>query len=222
MKYIITLIAIFITIYQSCSSQATYNNKPVTKRDTVFENAFSQIDSNLFYFPTKFFREGSDLPAYKNFRVNWYSKQLIALKEPIIFSDTSTKEIYRFTWLRSFHNPIAIRIERLGNDFKVYWKLCNGAGGYAPGKLIIDRQKVIDKSDWDEFIKLLDQIDYWKLNTIEQTFGTDGAEWIIEGKKLNQYQVVDRWTPNHGSKYYLCCDFLIKLTDLRIAEKYKY
>jgi hypothetical protein len=222
MKYTITLIAIFITIHQSCSSQVTYDNKPVTKRDTVFENAFSQIDSNLFYFPTKMFLDSSDLPGMRNFRVNWYSKQLIALKDPIIFSDNSTKEIYRFTWLRSFHNPIAIRLERLDNDYKLYWKLCSGAGGYAPGKLIIDKQKTIDQNTWDVFKMLLDQINFWRLNTTEEVMGTDGAEWIIEGKKSQQYQVVDRWTPNHDSRYYKCCDYLIRLTDFVIADKDKY
>ncbi len=154
--------------------------------------------------------------------MNWYSKQLIALKEPIIFSDTSKKEIYRFTWLRTFHNPIAIRIERLGNDYTLYWKLCDGAGGYAPGKLIVDKQKIVDKNIWDAFIKLLDQINYWKLNTFEEFMGTDGAEWILEGKSLNRYQVVERWTPNHESKYFNCCDFLYKLTDLLVPEKDKY
>jgi hypothetical protein len=222
MKYPLTLIAIFITIHQSCHSQVTYNDKPVTKTDTVFENVFSLIDSNLFYFPTKMFLDTSDLPSLRNFRVNWYSKQLIALNEPIIFSDKSPKEIYRFTWLRSFHNPVAIRLERLGNDYKIYWKLCNGAGGYAPGKLIIDKQKVIDENTWDVFMRLLDQINFWKLNTTEEVMGTDGAEWIIEGKKSKQYQVVDRWTPNHDSGYFKCCDFLINLTDLKISERDKY
>lgn len=150
------------------------------------------------------------------------SKQLIALKEPIIFNDNSTKEIYRFTWLRSFHNPIAIRFEKLGDDYRLYWKLCSGAGGYAPGKLIIDKQKVIDKSIWDEFKKLLDQINFWKLNTTEEVIGTDGAEWIIEGKDSKHYQVVDRWTPNHESDYFKCCNFLISLTDLKISERDKY
>jgi DNA topoisomerase IB len=52
--------------------------------------------------------------------------------------------------------------------------------------------------------------------------GLDGAEWIIEGKRFNQYQVVDRWTPDKNSKYYKCCDFLISLTDLEISERDKY
>ena len=222
MKNIITLIALFILPYLNCSAQVGNNDNSTLKRDTAFDEVFSRIDSNLFYFPTKMFSNNSNLPSLRNFKVNWYSKQLIALKEPIIFSDTSKKEIYRFTWLRSFHNPIAIRMETLGNVYRLYWKLCSGAGGYAPGELIIDKQKIVDKNTWDEFIILLDEIDFWELNTEEEVLGSDGAEWIIEGKRLNQYQVVDRWTPNHDSKYFKCCDFLIKLTDLVIDEKHKY
>ncbi len=222
MRNKLTLIIVFISLYLNCSAQGVYYKNKPAKRDEVSEEVFSQIDSNLFYFPTKMFRNNSSQNGLENFKVNWYSKQLIALKEPILFNDTSKKEIFRFTWLRSFHNPVAIRIEKLGNDYKIFWKLCDGAGGYAPGKLIIDKQKVIDKSAWDEFIKLLDQMDFWNLSTQEEVIGADGAEWILEGKSFNQYKVVERWTPNHDSSYYLCCDFLINLTDLKIADRHKY
>jgi hypothetical protein len=218
MRHTIILLTIFILSYLNCFSQGVYNNNPHSKRDTVFEKVFSQIDSNLFYFPTN-----SHKPSVMNFKINWYSKQLIALKEPSIYRDSTRRETYRFTWLRSFHNPIAIRIEKLDNVYKLYWKLCSGDGGYAPGNLIIHKQKIIDKMAWYAFIELLRQIDYWKLNTFEEvSMGTDGAEWIIEGKRLNQYHWVERWTPNHESKYFKCCNFLIDLTDLVIPEKDKY
>jgi cell fate regulator YaaT (PSP1 superfamily) len=134
MKNIATLIIIFIS-YLNFYSQGF------------------QIDRNLSYFPTKMSRNNSIQPGINGFRADWYSKQLRALKEPIIFSDTSKKEMYRFTWLRTFHNPIAIRIEKENNNYKLYWKLCNGAGGYDPGELIIDKQKKVDKITWGYIFK---------------------------------------------------------------------
>ena len=48
------------------------------------------------------------------FSVNWYGKQLSALDEPSLYMQrVSNKSIYRFLWLRTFHNPIAIRLEIL-------------------------------------------------------------------------------------------------------------
>lgn len=41
----------------------------------------------------------------------WYSSQLCALNEPLIF-DQKSGTIYRFTWLRTFHHPVAIRIQK--------------------------------------------------------------------------------------------------------------
>lgn len=112
------------------------------------------------------------------------------------------KEIYRFRWSRTFHNPIAIRIEKHGEVYTLYWKLCNGAGGYQPGELIINKHKVIDKATWDEFQNRLTQLDFWKMNTNETSFGNDGSQWVLEGKTPKQYHVIDRWTPSEKSNYY--------------------
>jgi len=43
----------------------------------------------------------------------WYSGQLKALDEPSLLAEarnTSTQS-YRFLWLRSFHHPIAVRLD---------------------------------------------------------------------------------------------------------------
>ncbi len=55
-----------------------------------------------------------------------------------------------------------------------------------------------------------------------EVLGTDGSRWILEGKKGQRYQVLDRWSPSEKSKYYQVCYFLIGLTDLVIKEDEKY
>ena len=96
--------------------------------------------------------------------------------------EKSQKDIYRFTWLRTFHNPIAIRIEKHGDQYFLYWKLSNGAGGYKPGKLTIDKQKKLDKETWDAFVSKLNHIDFWNLSRKQNDMGDDGSEWILEGR----------------------------------------
>jgi len=186
------------------------------------ETQFIKTDSNQFYFPIKAFTDNSMYVGQDSFRVKWYSEQLLAMQEPVIYLNKSENEIYRFTWLRTFHNPIAIRIENHGDNYYVHWKLSSGAGGYEPGKLIINKQIPIDKKTWDEFIDRLHQADFWHMDTRVTTMGLDGSQWILEGKKLNQYHVVDRWTPGYNSEFYKCCDFLITLTDLKIVGQDKY
>ncbi len=173
---------------------------------------------NIFYFPFN----PKDTSNLTQFEIKWYSGQLSAMKESVLFNDKSRNEIYRFTWLRTFHHPVAIRIEKYNHSYVLYWKMCDGAGGYAPGKLIVDKHKTITEANWNEFASRLQNLDFWRLSTKERVFGDDGAEWILEGKLFDNYHVVTRWTPNASTGYYKLCDFLIGLTGLKIPAHQKY
>ena len=181
------------------------------------------IDPDSLYFPVKLFENKKTVAALKDFRNKWYSSQLKAMNEPILKSLTSPAEVYRFTWLRSFHNPVAVRMERKGEDLKVFWKLCSGAGGYDPGRMIIDREKKIDRKQWDQFMDLLSAMDFRGMKSVDENqTGLDGAQWILEGIQDGNYHVVDRWSPGRKSRFARCCEFLLSLTDLEIAEQDKY
>jgi hypothetical protein len=179
-------------------------------------------DSIPYYFPLEVFTDTAIYVGHDTFVVKWYSKHLHALNEPILFNDTSSHETYRFTWLRTFHNPVAIRIEKNKDSYTLFWKQSDGAGGYEPGKIVVDRQRTIDKNTWDSFLGKLKESDFWQLPTNKMDFGNDGSQWILEAKTPQKYHVVDRWTPGKGDKYYQVCDFLIKLADLKIKGNNKY
>jgi hypothetical protein len=179
-------------------------------------------DSIPYYFPLEAFTDTAVYVGHDTFVVKWYSKHLYALNEPVLFTDNSTNETYRFTWLRTFDNPIAIRIEKNKDSYTLFWRQSDGAGGYEPGKIIVDRQQTINKRTWDSFLDKLVGINFWQLPTNEMDLGNDGAQWILEGKTLQKYHVVDRWTLSKNEKYYQACDFLIKLTDLKIKGDNKY
>jgi len=222
MKQITFVSSILILILACCQGQQKIKSSEAVINNLSIDTGTFKTDSNMFYFPLESLKDTSIYIGHDTFTDTWYSHHLYAMREPVIFTDKSQNEIYRFTWLRTFHNPIAIRIEKHNDSYTLYWKLCNGAGGYQPGRLTVSKQLTIDKSTWSEFIKLLNQIDFWNLKTNEKIFGCDGSQWILEGKLLEQYHVVDRWTPDENSKFYHCCDFLIKLTDLKIKNDDKY
>jgi hypothetical protein len=154
--------------------------------------------------------------------LEWYSGHLKALNEPLII-DQVTDTIYRFTWLRTFHHPMAIRIQKTTNDIRLTWKMSDGKGGYDPGKLFIDESKRLTVAEWKQFQELLKKVDYWNLPTIEKSgvMITDGSRWIIEGVKNGKYNVVDRHTPGK-STYQEIGMFLINLTDLEIPKEDMY
>ena len=153
------------------------------------------------------------------FTINWYSKHLLALEEPVL-SDSLPTEIYRFTYLRTFDNPIVVGLEKSNDTISIYWKISDGAGGYEPGKIIENRNKKLTMAEWEEFENKIKSINFWSLPTIEKgLLGTDGSQWILEGKKLGKYHVVDRWC---GGRIKSLCKELIELTDLKIKEKDMY
>ena len=164
-------------------------------------NTASSTDSLPYYFPLAAFTDTTIFIGYDTFTNDWYSKHLLAMQEPILYKNQSDTKTYRFTWLRTFNYPIAIRLEKQKDECFLHWKVCNGAGGYEPGKLIKDKRKKIDPKFWELFEQRIDKLDFWNLETNYKTFGTDGAEWILEAKTKYQYHVVHRWSPDEEDQF---------------------
>ncbi|WP_299767446.1 hypothetical protein [uncultured Dokdonia sp.] len=167
---------------------------------------------------TKFkIKEGS----YDDFVMSWYSKHLHTMKEPLLFNKKINKEVYRFTWLRTFHKPMTFRFEKRDDIYILYWKVLSGAGGYDPGKLETQRIKVLTKKEWDTFITLIKKANFWEMSLSRKSIGYDGSEWIMEGANTKNYRVVSVWSPNKGD-FYNACNYLITISGVQIADKNKY
>ncbi|MEE4196267.1 MAG: hypothetical protein V2I54_01370 [Bacteroidales bacterium] len=210
--------------YLDSTVNVNENNIPLDENEFFFplelfpvvETDWNQDSSGLWVVTPKIIEGVQD-----TFLVRWYSEHLYAMKEPLLFNKNLNKEVYRFTWLRTFDNPVVIRIENIGEKYKLTWKLCDGAGGYTPGNLKIDKSVEINPEKWEMFKSKLDELDYWNMSLGRMSFGTDGSEWILEGVNKEKYKVVTVWTPSKG-KFYDACNYLLTLTDLEINETDKY
>ncbi len=201
-----------IKLYENYKVQSTYF--PIS----AFVDLPNDWQTNYFVNVIDFFSE-SDFKASgiesAIFHINWYAKHLKALKEPVL-SDSLPAKIFRFTWLRTFHNPIVIGLENNNDSITLYWKMCDGAGGYEPGNLIKDKKKQLSLIEWSQFLQKIDSLGFWNMKTTENEIqGFDGAQWILEGKELGRYHVVDRWCG--GNITPICLD-LLKMTDIKIKE----
>jgi hypothetical protein len=155
-------------------------------------------------------------PEHEKFIVDWYTKHLRAMGEMSLLSQPdSHAESYRFLWLRSFHHPVAVRVWRSGDGLFLNVKQLSGAGGYEPGRLIINQTRQLTNAEWDGFVSLLDRSCYWQLPAEIDEMGNDGAQWILEGAREGRYHVVDRWTPRSGD-FRETCLYLLKLSNLGI------
>ena len=149
----------------------------------------------------------------------WYSRMLSAMKEPILTDYEGDAEIYRFTWLRSFHRPIMIRVEKSNNSIKLTAKELNGRGGYQPGKLSNVITLRISEYQWNLGVSMIKDLNFWNLGMDADARGFDGAEWIIEGSTRENYHFTTAWSPGKTGNYGKYCLFLLNLSGIKVPQK---
>ena len=154
------------------------------------------------YFPEKIFSNGE-------FFEDVYSDLLKTANESSLLDVSDNNlEVYRFIWLRSFHHPIIVAIQKQSAEIKIVFKELNG-DDLKPGKIIIEKEFRGSENKWCEFKKLLNDANYWQLPTGSKS-GRDGAFWVLEAVKDKRYHVVQRWSPENG-KYRNLGLFILKL-----------
>lgn len=146
------------------------------------------------------------------------------MKEPALSAALNCKiESYRFLWLRTFHWPVAIRLWQANGQRYLVVKRLSGKGGYEPGRLVVNRRRILTEEQWNTFKGYLDRISYWRLPTEEEvevnpdgsvTVTEDGAQWILEGVRENSYHIAVR----RGAKgtYRESCLYLLRLSGLKV------
>src|SRR5262245_43597018 len=82
------------------------------------------------YFPVGPRRPGGD--DHGSFARRWYASDLDAMEKPSLSCGSlEDTEAYRFLWLRSFHDDIAVRLFRRGDDYGLEAVILDRAGRYS-------------------------------------------------------------------------------------------
>ena len=151
----------------------------------------------------------------------WYSNSLSGFKEPYLYNYKGEDEIYRFTWLRSFHNPITIRFQKHGNSYMLTTKEMIDYGGHIPNKIIVNTSQYLAKCEWNKLEFKLGRINFWNNQTLDpEPSPTDGAEWILEAYVKGKYHFTTRTMGEPD--YRECCKYLILLSKLKIPKDAMY
>ena len=149
----------------------------------------------------------------------WLDIQLSDLREDCLYNNDirPNTTIYRFTWLRSFDHPIAIRIERIEDDIVLYWKVGKGAGGYEPKGLKKSGKKKLNLKEWGEFERLIKESNFDTLPNEKYIPMTDGATWTLERKKSESFKAHNTNWPSPEIKR--ACLYLLNLTNIRVKDE---
>ena len=169
----------------------------------------------------KYFPQGTFEDAY-------CSPYLLAMDEPSLSNMVAAEtEVYRFLWLRTFHQPIAIRVQNFGDRLQLWSKQLDGKGGYEPGRLIVSTSRSVTAVEWATLMKHIEQASFWALVRLEleradvvlQEVQVDGAFWVLEGVRNRQYHFLDRCSPQTGD-FRDCCLYLLELSGLKADPIY--
>src|SRR5262245_7997258 len=118
------------------------------------------------YFPVGRLRPGkpasflpdADLLDADLFVRQWFSRHLAAMEEPSLScGPLEAIEAYRFLWLRTFHNPVAVRIFRRSDNYGLEAVILDGKGGYRPGLVSHRVTKELSRDQWRAVIVKLDE-----------------------------------------------------------------
>jgi hypothetical protein len=176
-------------------------------REPAVRSECPSLDARDYYFP-----EGALHPSRSKvdgILRDWYSKYLRAMLEPSLScGERRDGFAYRFLWLRSFHHPISVRIEKSGSSVSLNAVEIDGTGGRAPGGIVKWTQRTLSPAEQDRFLTKLKQVGFWEMRKNQDRFGMEGAQWIVEGAENGQYRVVDRWSPGPGAYRDLCAILL--------------
>jgi hypothetical protein len=143
-------------------------------------------------------------PILGDFARDWYSRQLAAAAEPSLYLASQAQRpagsaTLRFTWLRSFHAPVHIRIETAGpGRHRLVAKQLSGAGGYDPGHVEKTIERPLTPDEAGRLQAMLASARVFDLPPDPCGGGADGAEWIFESVDAGGYHYASVWTPREG------------------------
>ena len=151
------------------------------------------------YFPPKAFGNGQ----WADSEASLYSFILRKLEEPPLFTKAQkpSVEAYRFLWLRTFHNPVAVLMEvQADNSSILTIKVADGHAGFprTVTKLIQNTTRALSRQQTDEFRRKVQTQGFWNVVTRDNggPAATDCDGWILEGVEKGNYHVVARAIPN--------------------------
>jgi hypothetical protein len=132
---------------------------------------------------------------------------------------------YRFLYLRTFHAPISVRVQRIGERWLLSARVLSGHGGYEPGHVVTRIDRELSPPEIELLQRRLRAADYWGEPWVnEDVLGVDGAQWVLEGRRGADYRLLDIWSPEsvHYRLFREMCISFLDLAHVRPSEEELY
>ncbi|MCP3166040.1 hypothetical protein [Myxococcus qinghaiensis] len=156
-----------------------------------------------------------------------YSRVLNSMEEPGLWPSATGSEVYRFTWMRSFEEDIAIRVERHGTVAVLHAKQLKlpskSSDGASP--LDVNQSRLLLPLQWAEFRRRLEVLSFWTRKSAREgtyTIYLDGSRWLLEGAQDGGYRAYDVFLPSTAGEsgaFRDACLYLVELSGLSIPSR---
>lgn len=185
-------VVIIISAFSSCMEKT--NRKLINITDKFKQQV--PKDTSVRYFPV----ESLSLTDNNKREADYYLKKwafetLFYLREPVLYNYSGEGESIRLTWLRTFDNPVIIRLNNFNDT--VYANIKELKSKYSENdipKIIRDTIVAIDTKKWQEMLLALQKNNYWNaIYKDTSSEGKDGTTWFLECRLHNKYHCINRW-----------------------------
>lgn len=158
-------------------------------------------------------------PALAASQAAYYARYLMAAQEVPLASEGkrvpgAAPEVIRFTWLRSLHRPVTVRIDLRGKAAHLVARQLSGRAGHDPGTIAETATRDLGAAEVQQLRSLLKASDLDSLppKQCDDRVTMEGARWLFEhaGPK-SDYRLVDRAGPRSGPLHALGL-FMLGLT----------
>ncbi|HWQ87141.1 hypothetical protein [Brevundimonas sp.] len=160
-----------------------------------------------------------------DFEDEWFSGELAAFQEPSLYRRPATApRSIRFTWLRSFHDPILVRVDVAPDGRQTITAKRRPAGhGYGPSPGVrrsVEIERLLTQPEAAALDAAIARSGLFDAPVAGCSCCLDGAQWIIEGADPREgYRYRSRQSPKDGLEHALGLH-LLGLTGLDVGDIY--
>ncbi len=139
----------------------------------------------------------------------WYSGELSAFGEPSLYRrPADTPPSIRFTWIRSFHDPVVVRVDTAADGRQTMTARRRPAGhgfGHEPGvSREVELVRQLSPAETTALQAAIDRVGLFEAPANGCSFGLDGAVWLIEAADpALGYRYRARQSPRQGLEHSL-------------------
>ncbi len=142
-------------------------------------------------------------PVIGEIESTWYPRFWGAAAEPSLYAVSRRAMerpdfVLRFTWLRTFHHPVLVRITRTTGRTHLIAAELSGQGGYEAGKVQKRIDRELSAAEAAALARVLSRAPVFDQPGAICDFGLDGAQWIFERADHTGYRLVQRSSPESG------------------------